>query len=159
MNGSPGDITAPHRGEKVLAEWGRKVSNAITRGRVVAGNGIKVTETATGTVLGIDRTIRRNINIEVPQVAGGTYLARVTGGDPEGFYTIDIYPNGMNGDPVHGYAAQCVDQYVDARNIVGRWIVVNFVPTCVQLADEYFGGEEPGSGDDPQPASSGEGGQ
>lgn len=158
MNGSPGDITAPRRGEKVLAEWGRKVADAITRGRIVPGNGIKVTETATGTVLGIDRTVRKNINIEVPQVAGGTYLARVTGGDPEGFYTIDIYPNGMNGDPVHGYAAQCVDQYVDARNIVGRWIVVNFVPTCVQLADEYFGGEEPGSGDDPQ-ASSGEGDQ
>lgn len=137
-------LQVPNVGDPITKKWAKDVVDEINRQEIVPQPGIHKQQTAKGTVLRIDRPKKATINTNISIKSGVTMLARIVGGDAMNFWTVNLYPNGMNGSPyknsngtVYTLYATANDLAIDGKNLIGRWCFVTFYPCSIIVGEDF----------------------
>lgn len=130
-------LTVPKVGDPLKAKWAQEVVDEIRRQEVVPGNGLKKKVTEHGTVLEMESSKKQTIKTNVTIGAGTSFLAKIIGGSATTYWTVQLYPNGMDGEPASGtYYAVANELYANGTNLIGKWVIVHFFPSAIICGEE-----------------------
>ena len=129
-------LSTPKVGDPLAAKWAQEVVDEIRRQEVIPGNGLRKTVTKSGTILEMESSKKLTINPNITVSANTSFLAKIIGGNAMTYWTVQIYPNGMNGKPGGTYYACANELWHNGTNLIGKWVVVHFFPCAVICGEE-----------------------
>ena len=129
-------LSIPKVGDPMSAKWAQEVVDEIRRQEIIPGNGLRKKETTKGTVIELDGSKDENASPNVEIKSNTSFLAKIVGGSANTFWTVTLYPNGMNGKPGQTYYAVANELCANGTNLIGKWVIVHFFPCAIVVGEE-----------------------
>ena len=136
------NLTAPKAGDPLKATWAQDVVDEIRRQDIIPGNGLRKTKTTLGTVLELDRGKKTILSPQLT-MTGTSFLCRIVGGSAAGYWRVQVYPDGMTGEPMRDergntkeFYACATELWDDGTNLIGKWVVCHFFPCAIIAGDD-----------------------
>lgn len=136
-------LDVPKVGDPLTVKWAQDVVDEIRRQELIPGNGLRKRQMSNGTMIEKDGSKKLNVTARISTFSNTTFLAKIVGGAPNGFFVVNLYPNGMNGQPYKvnnstvSFYACATDMTVTGQNLIGRWIIVHFMPCGVIVGEDF----------------------